>query len=450
MSDYHKACEYIGSIPKFAAKTELNNTRVFLKFLGEPTKKYKNVHIAGTNGKGSVSKMIALMLEEADFRVGLFTSPHLVKMNERMAVNGEDISDADFAEYFGKVVSVVNDVCETSTGQDIAKAEGITAASSEITGKAEAVHPAYFEFLFLMAAKYFEDRGCDYVVWETGLGGRLDATNTTQPIVSIITSIGLDHMQYLGNTIEEIAGEKAGIIKKGVPVFYNTGDEIADAVIEKIAKEKKAKDINVAAAILPEEEAGIIEEFAKKQTALYQKDNAKTATAAFMEIAPVLDREERWRCIRAGLDRFFWPGRMEEIFPGFVVDGAHNENAVIRFAESAEEFMKKGGYEKLSLIFAVCEDKDYESIIRTICLKLKLENVYVAELNTARKTPAATVVELFQNYRPAGEYWNNYGFGDLKAAVEAALEARDEKTVLMAVGSLYLVGEIKELNPVSP
>ena len=430
MKGYREACEYIGSIPKFAAKTELNNTRVFLELLGNPTEKYKNVHIAGTNGKGSVSKMIALMLEEAGFRVGLFISPHLVKVNERMSVNGEDISDEDFAGYFEKVMNLVKEVCETPEGQ----------------GPVKAVHPAYFEFLFLMASKYFEEQKCDYVVWETGLGGRLDATNTTSPEVSIITSIGLDHMQYLGNTIELIAGEKAGIIKKGVPVVYNTGEETADAVIERIAKEKKAKDINVAAAILPKEEEAILEEFAEGQTALYQKDNAKTATVAFMEIAPIWDKAERQRCIKAGLDRFFWPGRMEEVIPGFVVDGAHNEDAVIRFAESAKTIIEKGDYDKISLIFAVCEDKDYESIIRALCLNLKLEDVYVAELNTARKTPAATVVSLFQKYRPAGEYWNNYGFTDLQSAVKTALGERDDKTLLMAVGSLYLVGEIKELG----
>ena len=430
MTDYEKACEYIGSIPKFAAKTELKNTRIFLSALGNPTEKYKIIHIAGTNGKGSVSKMIALMLEEAGYRVGLFTSPHLVKINERIAVHKEEISDADFAGCYEKIMRVVGDVCESAPGTECPPA----------------VHPAYFEFLFLMAAKYFEEQKCDYVVWETGLGGRLDATNTTVPEVSIITSIGLDHMQYLGNTIELIAGEKAGIIKEGIPVIYNTGEKIADSVVEKTAKEKNAKAINAATAVLEEDEEEIIEEFAAKQKALYQKDNAKTAVVAFKELLQASDKEKRNRFIKAGLDAFFWPGRMEEIAPGFVIDGAHNEDAVIRFAQSAKELLKKSGREKLSLIFAVCEAKDYESIIRTLCLHLSLEDVYVAELNTARKTPAGTVVSLFQKYRPAGEYWNTFGFTDLKSAVKTALGERDEKTLLMAVGSLYLVGEIKELH----
>ena len=441
MTDYLKACEYVGSIPKFAAKTELNNTRFFLSVLGNPTGKYKNVHIAGTNGKGSVSKMIALMLEEAGYRVGLFTSPHLVKVNERIAVNGEEISDEDFALYFEQVKKTVEDAIKGEAADSDGKAE--TAADKE--NSLQAVHPAYFEFLFLMAAKYFEDQHCDYVVWETGLGGRLDATNTTQPEVSVITSIGLDHMMYLGDTIEQIAGEKAGIIKEGVPVIFNTGEETADSVIEKTAKEKNAKTINAATAILSEAEEKLIEEFAEKQTALYQKDNAKTAVLAFKELFPETESSERNRCMKAGLEAFFWPGRMEKVAPGFVIDGAHNENAVIRFAQSAKALMEQGGYEKISLIFAVCEDKDYESIIRTLCQNLRLEKVYVAELDTARKTPAETVVGLFQKYRPAEETRNNYGFTNLASAVKAA-EERDEKTLLMAVGSLYLVGEIKALG----
>ena len=428
MSNYNEACEYINSIPKFAPKTGLDNTRKLLGALGNPQTNYKAVHIAGTNGKGSVAKMTALMLQSAGYKVGLFISPHLVKMNERISVNAEDISDEEFAKSFEEIKTAVDALL-------------IQSAPDETFA-----HPAYFEFLFAMAAKVFADKECDFVVWETGLGGRLDATNTVSPDISIITSIGMDHMQYLGNTIAQIAGEKAGIIKEGVPVVYHTGDAEADAVIEKKAEEKGAKAVNVAQAVLPKELAEIVDSFAEGQMALYQRDNAYTAAVALTELFASLGRDDAGKCIKEGLDAFAWPGRMEEIVPGFVIDGAHNEDAAKRFVESAENLKKKGGYKKISLIFAVCEDKDYESIIRTLALGMKLENVYVAELNTARKTPAETIVELFRKYRPAGEYWNNYAFADIESAFKRAMEEKDSETLIMTVGSLYLVGEIRTLT----
>jgi dihydrofolate synthase/folylpolyglutamate synthase len=255
----------------------------------------------------------------------------------------------------------------------------------------------------------------------------------------------MDHMQYLGNTIAEIAGEKAGIIKEGVPVVYNTGEAEADEVIEKCAKERGSKAVNVAKTELSEELTEIVESFADRQTAAYQRDNACTAAVALAELFATLGRDDANQCIKEGLEAFSWPGRMEEMAPGFIIDGAHNEDAAKRFVESAKILMEKGGYDNLSLIFAVCEDKDYESIIRTLCLGLKLKNVYVAEINTARKTPADTIVELFRKYRPAGEYWNNYAFTGIEDALQTAMAEKDERTLVMTVGSLYLVGEIRSL-----
>lgn len=461
MSAYTDACNYIDEIPKFAPKTGLDNTRAYLKSLGNPEQKYKIVHIAGTNGKGSVAKMMALMLESAGYKTGLFISPHLVKMNERISINGEDISDEDFAKEYGLILEKVQQLQE----------EGYA-------------HPAYFEFLFCMAADYFAKKNCDYVVFETGLGGRLDATNTTTAVVSIITSIGFDHMQYLGNTIEEIAGEKAGIIKNGVPVVYNTGNEIADEVIRKTARERGSEAIAVTEAFenLSEQVKEAVGFFASIQAAGYQRDNAMTAAVAFMKLSEagtvncqVKTEQERdalkdasvdadnvkavseksagettgrtdWEvCIADALDRFTWPGRMEFLTENIVIDGAHNENAAKRFAESLKALMDSGKWKKLSLLFAVSSDKDYEEIIRIICESLDLEDVYVAELDSGRKTAATTVGSLFQNYRPAGEYWATYCFNNVKSAWNTAVKEREEGTLLAVVGSLYLVGEIKAL-----
>ena len=421
MSAYTDACNYIDEIPKFAPKTGLDNTRAYLKSLGNPEQKYKIAHIAGTNGKGSVAKMMALMLESAGYKTGLFISPHLVKMNERISINGEDISDEDFAKEYDLILEKAQQLQE----------EGYA-------------HPAYFEFLFCMAADYFAKQNCDYVVFETGLGGRLDATNTTTAVVSIITSIGFDHMQYLGNTIEEIAGEKAGIIKPGVPVVYNTGNEIADEVIKKIARERDSEAIAVTEAFekLPEQVKEAVGFFSSIQAAGYQRDNAMTAAVAFEKL---VDISIASTYIENALDRFSWPGRMEFLMEDIVIDGAHNENAAKRFAESLKALMESGKWKRLSLLFAVSSDKDYEEIIRIICESLDLEDVYVAELDTSRKTAANTVGSLFQNYRPAGEYWDTYCFNNVKSAWNTAVKEREEGTLLAVVGSLYLVGEIKAL-----
>lgn len=447
MSAYTDACNYIDEIPKFAPKTGLDNTRAYLKSLGNPEQKYKIAHIAGTNGKGSVAKMMALMLESAGYKTGLFISPHLVKMNERISINGEDISDEDFAKEYDLILEKIQQL----------KEEGYA-------------HPAYFEFLFCMAADYFAKQNCDYVVFETGLGGRLDATNTTTAVVSIITSIGFDHMQYLGNTIEEIAGEKAGIIKSGVPVVYNTGNEIADEVIRKTAKERGSEAIAVTEAFekLPGQMKEAVGFFASLQAAGYQRDNAMTAAVAFMKLVENGDVKCREKavpendalkdaiadndfeivnaCIENALDRFTWPGRMEFLTEDIVIDGAHNENAAKRFAESLKALMESCKWKKLSLLFAVSSDKDYEEIIRIICENLDLEKVYVAELNSGRKTSAVTVGKLFQNYRPAGEYWDTYCFDNVRSAWNTAVSEKEEDTLLAVVGSLYLVGEIKSFS----
>ena len=449
MIPYEEACNYISEIPKFAPKTGLDNTRKLLEQLGRPDRQYKTIHIAGTNGKGSVAKMTALMLERAGYKTGLFISPHLVRMNERISVNGADVGDEEFAGLFAEVKKAVDELLK----------------GNETPGENTFAHPAYFEFLYAMATLYYAKQGCDYVVLETGLGGRLDATNTTEPEICIITSIGMDHMQYLGNTIEAIAGEKAGIIMPGVPVVYNTGKvpadaglspvnsglspvngglSPADAVIERTAKDKNSPAYSAVELFrgMPDEIKDIVEEFAKTATAAYQKENAVTAVAALSLILG--EREDYAELVKAALSGFFWPGRMEMIAPGVILDGAHNEDAIWRFVQSIRCILEQGPWKKLSLVFAVSEDKDYESIIRILCENLQLEDVYVGELNSSRRTDAAKVVELFQKYRPAGEYWDNCGFDNLKSAWNLALREKEEETLLAAVGSLYMVGEIKQ------
>lgn len=205
--NYRETVEYILSIPLFAQKIGTENLASLLERLGNPQDKSKVIHIAGTNGKGSTAKALATILMHAGFHVGLFTSPHLVSINERIRYDDEMISDEDFTWAFEQV------------------------------RKKFIVHPSFFEVMFAMAAVYYEKKQPDYVIYETGMGGRLDATNVVRPELCIITSVGLDHMEYLGDTIAKIAGEKAGIIKPSVPVVYFKRDAVSSGIIETRAKE---------------------------------------------------------------------------------------------------------------------------------------------------------------------------------------------------------------------
>ena len=211
---YSEAVNYILEIPKFTKKNDAQHTKTFLRYLGNPQESLKVIHVAGTNGKGSVCAYLDGMLRSEKKRTGLFTSPHLIKMNERIAVDGRPVSDELFCRAF--------DAAYTA------------AAEMEKQGLP---HPTFFEFLLGMALYTFHIEGTEYAVLETGLGGRLDATSAVEPpLICAITSIGFDHMQYLGETLGEIAAEKAGIIRPGVPVLYAASSEESDRVIEKEAE----------------------------------------------------------------------------------------------------------------------------------------------------------------------------------------------------------------------
>ena len=219
---YEEAESYINDTPKFTKKNTLENTRMVLEAMGHPERKMKLIHVAGSNGKGSVCAYLSSILKAAGKEVGLFTSPHLVKINERFKINEEDVSDELFLEAFEGVMDLVRQLLKE-------KPE-------------EFAHPTFFELLFLMGIYIFDKAHMEYVVLETGLGGRFDATNVIEkPLVSVITSISLEHTEYLGDTYAKIAGEKAGIIKEGCPVVYDgTRKDVEEAILKK-ASEMHAK-----------------------------------------------------------------------------------------------------------------------------------------------------------------------------------------------------------------
>lgn len=425
MFTYEEAVAYIENIPKFTTKNKLEHTRKCLDLLGSPDKDRKIIHVAGTNGKGSVCAFLSSMLEQGGFRCGLFTSPHLVKINERFQINEVMVSDQRFTEAFTEVKNLADRLVEEGD-----------------------YHPTYFEFLFLMGMIVFKQEDVDYIVLETGLGGRLDATNSVlSPMACVITSISLDHVEYLGDTIEKIAGEKAGIMKKGVPVIFDGNRKEAAEVIKARAeelgcpwyevKESRQKLLNYtpegirflsASGVYGETELFV------PFIARYQMMNAALA----LETMGVLREEhglEKETLIK-GIGGAKWQGRMETILPGVIVDGAHNEDGIARFVETVSYFQKEY---PITLLFSTVADKEFPDMIKRVCKGLQFANVVTTEIWGSRKQSAKELAELFR-LNGCSQVFVEPNPGK---AFELAYEKKGDGLLFVA-GSLYLAGEIKD------
>ena len=457
---YQECVDYILSVPLFAEKLGTQNLNRILNIMNHPERSCPVIHVAGTNGKGSTCLFLASILQKAGYRVGVFTSPHLVKVNERIRVNDRIISDDEFIEAFE----------ETMKSVSIAKKEGIN-------------HPSFFELMFLMAAVYFKNQKVDYVIFETGMGGRLDATNVVKPVLCIITSIGLDHTQFLGNTLEKIASEKAGIIKKNVPVIYFDRKDVATTVIEDYAA-KAGADL-----YLVEKKQYKMIKFTEKtidfsfesgyyrysslqirKTALYQIENAILAVKAYellfnmtngfcnQETDNLIFQQEMtdtdWNLctdisekkdyrltdidnIKAGLLSMTWPCRMQEVAPHIYFDGAHNEEAIEAFCKTLEELFH---VEQKILLFAVSKDKNYESMIKRLC-EISFEEIVVVRYDGDRAAEVAAVEDTFRRF--SGSKITIYD--DIRAGFTYAKSHVDEQ-YLFCVGSLYLAGDLLALG----
>ena len=423
MMTYSEMEREINEIPKFGAKASLSNLSDYLELANHPERNLRVIHIAGTNGKGSVSAYIDSILRQAGYTTALFTSPHLVKINERFRINFKECSDEELILAWCQVKSFMEN------------------------GEKQGLQPlTFFEILFLMGMIIFSQKEIDYCILETGLGGRLDATVLSDPVLSIITSISYDHMEILGDTIEKIAAEKAGIIKNGIPVVAVDEENGAFPVIERTAKEKKSpvyglksQDLTILKKYENKIDFSINSRYYKisnlkvKSYASYQVQNAALAAFAAHVLLPDLAEN----VIRNGILEMFWAGRMEEIAENVYVDGAHNPGAVRQIYNSLADSDKEW-----LLLFAVCSDKDYTEMIR-ILGKIPWKRIYITKIDSARGADTAAVRQCFEEaagcpiceFESAGE------------AFKAALRDRgDEKEEnLLCLGSLYLVGEIKEL-----
>lgn len=422
--NYTEAVDYIETIPKFTVKHPPEHTRELLSRLGNPQEGIKIIHVAGTNGKGSVCAYLNAMLLAGGKKTGLFTSPHLVRINERFQINGEDVSDEQFLNAFLKV--------EKAAKEYEAEGEG---------------HPSYFETLFLMGMLIFKEAGVEYLVMETGLGGRLDATNVVEkPLACIITSISRDHTEYLGDTLEAIAGEKAGIIKAGVPVIYDASQPDPASVIAAKAKEmgspawpmepsfyemktQSREGITFIFAYPGGEKA----ELAIPYVAKYQMMNASLAFYTMHILQDVHDIPKN--VLAEGLSKIKWPCRMEMAAPGVIIDGAHNEDGIAQFVSTAGYFAKEN---EITILFTAVADKHYHEMIGEICEGIHPSHVVATQIDGSRVVPAEVLAE---DFRKAG-CTDVCAEPEIGAAYEKAL-GKKGSGMLFCVGSLYLAGELK-------
>lgn len=422
--NYTEAVDYIETIPKFTVKHPPEHTRELLSRLGNPQEGIKIIHVAGTNGKGSVCAYLNAMLLAGGKKTGLFTSPHLVRINERFQINGEDVSDEQFLNAFLKV--------EKAAKEYEAEGEG---------------HPSYFETLFLMGMLIFKEAGVEYLVMETGLGGRLDATNVVEkPLACIITSISRDHTEYLGDTLEAIAGEKAGIIKAGVPVIYDASQPGPASVIAAKAKEmgspawpmepsfyemktQSREGITFTFAYPGGEKA----ELAIPYVAKYQMMNASLAFYTMHILQDVHDIPKN--VLAEGLSKIKWPCRMEMATPGVIIDGAHNEDGIAQFVSTAGYFAKEN---EITILFTAVADKHYHEMIGEICEGIHPSHVVATQIDGSRVVPAEVLAE---DFRKAG-CTDVCAEPEIGAAYEKAL-GKKGSGMLFCVGSLYLAGELK-------
>lgn len=428
ITTFEEAVDYLYSTPKFTTKNSIEDTQAYLHKMGDPDNKLRIIHVAGTNGKGSVCAYLRYILMEAGYRVASFTSPHLVDVRERFLVDGEMITKEAFLEAFLEIYNSLDwESLEQGAGY----------------------HPTFFEYLFFMAMLIFPKENVDFCILETGLGGRLDATNAiSQKELSVITRISLDHVEYLGNTIEQIASEKAGIIHAGTPVVFTNAQEEATRVILRQAAKCGVSDYAVSkrdytflkihnkniAFSLHSEYYGYIR-LSLRTIARYQMENAALAVRAI----EVLDRAQTIteEHIIRGVEKCVWQGRMEEVLPEVYVDGAHNEDGIRAFLDTVSEDGCEGSR---TLLFSVVSDKDYEHMIEKLACSGLFEHIAVAHMHTGRATTLEKMSELFARYPQV-----NYSLHeDVKEAFQELLDSQKQGERIYVAGSLYLVGEIKE------
>lgn len=427
--NYSEALDYIHSSHRFGMKLGLETTEKLMELLGNPQNDLKIIHVAGTNGKGSICSFIAKVLENSGYKVGLFTSPYLEVFNERIRINGENITD----EHIAKSVS------EVKLRIDKMIMEGYDS-------------PTEFEIVTAMAFLIYKWEKVDYAVMEVGLGGRYDSTNIIKnPLVSVIASISLDHTRVLGDTIEKIAYEKGGIIKKDSAVVVYSQSKEAEGILKKIADEKNAEfieadfgDINIKKDDINSQIFDFSikgKEFKNMEIKLIGEHQVKNCVTALNAI-DYLRRSGKVdnitdESIKSGIIETRWPGRVEKMMenPTVIIDGAHNEDGARSLRKVLDRYFAG---RNLIMMIGMLEDKDIDTVIDILMPVFK--KVIVTEPNNPRKISAEKLKKKIKKYVDCVESVEN-----IEEALNRAIEISNKDDVIISAGSLYMIGEVRTI-----
>jgi dihydrofolate synthase/folylpolyglutamate synthase len=411
-----------------AAKFDLENISVLSERLGRPDRAYPSAHIAGTNGKGSTAAFLESILRQAGFRTGLNTSPHLEKINERIRVGGEAISDGDFAKTLTRIQALIEELLAS--------------------GRLRA-HPTYFECVTAMAFQHFAQGRVDFGVFEVGLGGRLDATNILTPVVSVITRIDFDHENFLGHSLHEIAGEKAGILKKGVPlVLAGQQPEAREVILRRAEKlgcpiietplayrvDQQTMENGCVRAQIGEVASGWTAMLAPQLAGRFQLQNAINAVAAARALSARGYRISE-NAIEQGIAGAVWPGRLEKLQsrPDVYVDGAHNPGAARELAGFWEENFAG---RNIFVVYGALRDKAVDEIAGV--LFPHAAEVVFTEPRTSRAISASQLSEIASHHAPRSSV-----ISDAEQALDYVLAKAAPQDAIFVTGSLYLVGRLR-------
>ncbi|MBI5101936.1 MAG: bifunctional folylpolyglutamate synthase/dihydrofolate synthase [Nitrospirae bacterium] len=419
---YQATLDYLYGLQKHGMKFGLDNITRLMDACGQPHRSFLSVHIAGTNGKGSTGAMMESILRTGGLRTGLFTSPHLINFTERIRINGQEISESD-------VMGLADEV-------------------RELSGRIDDFSPTFFEVVTTMAFIHFRRMGVQWAVVETGLGGRLDSTNIIHPEVSVITKIGSDHCEFLGNTIGEIAAEKAGIIKQDTPVV--TADQAPEAmeVLTRLAREKNAplsayrKDFF--SELLSETDplsftfrsAGVLANIAIPLRGEHQVTNASLACRTAELIAS--GHPEMSLDIKGGIEGTRWPGRLEMISdaPPIMIDGAHNPDAAAALAVYLKRVLGRN-YKRIIAIFGIMADKDIRGILGPL-MPLSAEIIFTAPAYGRAASPEVLAAEASASGR------RHHKAGTVAEAITLAKALCAQGDLILITGSFYTIGEARE------
>lgn len=420
--EYSEIKAFLNDTPQYGETTGVERAGKLLELLGNPDKNLKIIHISGTNGKGSVCSYIDDILKKSGYKTGLFTSPHLVTIRERIQVDGELISREDFTQYFNKVYE---------------------------TARANNLKLAYFDFFFGAAMLYFDKCKVDYVVLETGLGGSLDATNAVHnPLCCVITTISLEHTAILGDAIKKIAEQKAGIIKQGVPVVYADDNE-ASGVIEDIAHSKNSycygvspqqyqiiKNFNGCIDFSLHNEYYINNCLRLATPAIYQVENVSIAITVCRLLKHLYHIDIKDSAIVDSAGSHIWQGRMEKLTDNIYVDGAHNPQGIQSFVNSVNG-MYADSTDKAALLFSVVSDKNFEQMISILCGCKVFARIAITVTGGIRHLDKEYISAAFKRH-------TDIEVEVYDSAKEAVLALKNEPMVF-CTGSLYLVADIRKV-----